>query len=78
MTEQEHQELEQCSRRIAELLYKEAVEQQRPVSNLAGIEATVRSQLQEYVCPTIGFFFVKRPVERAKDTHECSTASSDD
>lgn len=77
MTEQERQELEQCSRRIAELLYKEAVEQQRPVSNLGGIEATVRSQLQEYVSPTIGAFFAKPQAERARDTHECSTASSD-
>lgn len=77
MTEQERQELEQCSRRIAELLYKEAVEQQRPVSNLGGIEATVRSQLQEYVSPTIGAFFAKPRAERARDTHECSTASSD-
>lgn len=63
MTEEERQELEQCSRRIAELLYKEAVEQERPVSNLGGIEATIRSQLQEYVSPTIGSFFAKPPAE---------------
>jgi hypothetical protein len=63
MTEEERQELEQCSRRIAELLYKEAVEQERPVSNLGGIEATIRSQLQEYISPTIGSFFAKPPAE---------------
>lgn len=77
MTEQERQEVEQCSRRVVELLYKEALEQERPVSNLGGSEATVRSQLQEYVSPTIGSFFAKPPAERAKDTHEHSTASSD-
>jgi hypothetical protein len=77
MTEQERQELEKCSRRIAELLYQEAVEQGAPLTNLGGIEATVRSQLQEYVSPTIGSFFVNRPVERAKDISESSTASSD-
>lgn len=77
MTEKERQELEQCSRRIAELLYKEAVEQGRPVSNLGGIESTVRSQLQEYVSPTIGNFFVKHPAEQSKDIPESSTASSD-
>lgn len=61
MTEEERQELEQCSRRIAELLYKEAIEQERPVSNLGGIESTIRTQLQEYVSPTIGSFFAKPP-----------------
>ena len=56
MTEQESQELEQCSCRIDELLYKEAVEQECPVSNLGEIEATTRSQLQESVLPIIGAF----------------------
>ncbi len=68
MTEEERQELKQCSRRIAELLYQEAVEQQQPVSNLGEIEVTVRSQLQEYVSPTIGPFFAKPQAEAAKDT----------
>jgi hypothetical protein len=78
MTEQERQELEQCSRRIAELLYQEAVEQEAPLSNLGGIESTIRSQLQEYVSPTIGAFFAKPPAGPAKDIPESSTASSDD
>ena len=78
MTEQERQELEQCSRRIAELLYQEAVEQEAPVSNLGGIESTIRSQLQEYVSPTIGAFFAKPPAEQAKDIPDSSTASSED
>ena len=64
MTEKEREELEQCSRRIAELLYKEACEQERPVSNLGAIESTIRSQLQEYVSPTIGAFFAKPAAEQ--------------
>jgi UDP-N-acetylenolpyruvoylglucosamine reductase len=78
MTEEERKELEDCSRRIAELLYKEAVDQQRAVSTLGGIEATIRSQMQEYVTPTIGSFFAQPPAEAAKDIRESSTASSDD
>lgn len=77
MTEQERQELEQCSRRIAELLYKEACEQERPVSNLGAIASTVRTQLQEYVSPTIGAFFAKPPAPPPRDTPAPSTASSD-
>lgn len=70
MTEQEREELKQCSLRIAELLYQEACEQERPVSNLGAIESTVRTQLQEYVSPTIGEFFVKPSVRPSKDTRE--------
>lgn len=70
MTEQEREELKQCSLRIAELLYQEACEQERPVSNLGAIESTVRTQLQEYVSPTIGEFFVKPSVRQSKDTRE--------
>ena len=77
MTEAERQELEQCSRRMAELLYKEAREQQRPVSSLGEIEATIRTQLQEHVSPRLGTFFVKPPVAQTKDISGPSTASSD-
>ena len=70
MTEQEREELKQCSRRIAELLYQEACESERPVSNLGAIESTVRAQVQEYVTPTIGEFFVNPPVIQSKDIPE--------
>ncbi len=70
MTEQERQELEQCSLRIAELLYQEACDQDLPVSNLGAIESTVRQQLQDYVSPTIGAFFVRPPVEQREDILE--------
>ncbi len=78
MTEEERQEIEQCSRRIAELLYKEACDQERPVSTLGEIESTVRAQLQDHVSPTIGAFFAKPPAAPSKDTSGPSTASSDD
>lgn len=77
MTELERQELEQCSRRIAELLYQEACEQGRPVCNLGAIESTIRTQLQEYISPTIGAFFAKPRAEQIKDIPELSTESSD-
>ena len=70
MTEQEREELRQYSLRIAELLYQEARESNRPVSNLGAIESTVRTQMQEYVTPTIGEFFVKPPVRQTKDIPE--------
>ena len=75
MTEQERQELEQCSRRIAELLYQEACEQEHPVSTLGAIESTIRTQVQEYVTPTIGAFFVKPPAEPNPDINGPSTVS---
>ena len=70
MTEQDREELKQCSLRIAELLYQEACEQELLVSNLGAIESTVRAQVQEYVTPTIGEFFVKPPVTQSKDIPE--------
>ena len=77
MTEAEREELKQCSRRLAELLYQEACEEDRPISTLGGIESTVRTQLQEHVSPTIGAFFAKPPVAPEKDIPEPSTACSD-
>lgn len=76
MTEAEREELKQCSRRLAELLYQEACEEDRPVSTLGAIESTVRTQLQEHVSPTIGAFFAPPPVALKKDTPEPSTACS--
>ncbi|MEM6835281.1 MAG: ISKra4 family transposase [Cyanobacteria bacterium P01_C01_bin.120] len=57
MTPAERQELLQCSRRIAALLYQEACEQNEPMANLGAIESTVRSQVQDHVTPVIGEFF---------------------
>lgn len=68
MTEAEQAELKQCSHRLAELLYKEACEEGRPVSSLAMIESTIRTQLQEQVSPTIGIFFAKPSAALEKDT----------
>ncbi len=70
MTEQDREELKQCSLRIAELLYQDACEQERPISNLGAIESTIRTQVQEYVTPTIGAFFAKPSAGRRKDIPE--------
>lgn len=67
MTPAEREELLQCSQRIAELLYQDAREQERPVSNLGAIESTVRAQVQESVLPTIGEFFVNKSAAPTRD-----------
>ena len=68
MTPAERQELLQCSRRIAALLYQEACEQNEPMANLGAIESTVRSQVQDQVTPVIGEFFAKPSPARTQDT----------
>lgn len=68
MTPAERQELLECSQRIAELLYQDACEQSRPVSNLGAIESTVRTQVQESVLPTIGEFFANKSAAPTTDT----------
>lgn len=67
MTPAEHQELLQCSQRIAELLYQEACEQNQPMANLGAIESTVRAQVQEHVTPVIGEFSAKPLPAPTKD-----------
>jgi hypothetical protein len=68
MTPEERQELLQCSQRIAELLYQEACEQNRPMATLGAIESTVRAQVQEQVTPIIGEFFAKPSQTPKTDT----------
>lgn len=70
MTSEERAELLACSQRIAELLYQEAREQERPLTTLGDIEVTVREQIQTYVSPSIGAFFAKPSVALKKDTPE--------
>lgn len=68
MTPAERQELLECSQRIAELLYQDAREQDRPIANLGAIESTVREQIQEHIAPVIGEFFAAPSVTLPKDT----------
>ena len=69
MTSEERAELLACSQRIAELLYKEASEQERTLATLGDIEVTVREQIQTHVAPTIGAFFAKPSVGPMTDTN---------
>jgi len=75
MTPEEQAELSACRQRIAELLYKEACEQGQSLSTLGEIEITVREQIQTYVAPAIGEFFVKPSAAPPMDTPGSSTAS---
>lgn len=70
MTSEERDELLACSRRIAELLYQEAREQEQPLSTLGEIEVTVREQVQAHVTPVIGAFFAKPSVVRVTAINE--------
>jgi hypothetical protein len=68
MTPAEQQELLECSQRMAELLYQDAREQERPMANLGAIESTVREQIQEHIAPVIGAFFAAPSVTPPRDT----------
>lgn len=56
MTPEEARELNSCVRRISELLYQDAQSKSLPVTTLAEIESTVRTQLQSHVSPQMGLF----------------------
>lgn len=70
MTPEKRRELQQCSQRMAELLYEEACEQNRSMTTLGAIESTVRAQVQEHVTPVIGEFFAKVSPTPKPDTPE--------
>ena len=56
MTPEEEQEFNACVTRISELLYQDSQSQSLPMSTLAEIESTVRTQLQTHVSPQMGLF----------------------
>ena len=70
MTPEDREELLKCSQRIAEILYQDACEQEHPIINLGAIESTVRGQIQAYVTPAIGEFFVKPSAAPTRDMSE--------
>jgi len=68
MTEEENQLVIEHAREIAKILYKNA-----PVGELTSlgrIEEVVRSQMQEHVMPTIGFFLSKMSQEKTQGTSD--------
>lgn len=68
MTEEEKQLLNQYSRAIAKILYKNAPVEE--LTSLGKIESVVRSQMQEHVMPSVGIFLSKMSQEKAQDINE--------
>lgn len=68
MTEEENQLLMEHARAIAKILYKNAPVEE--LTSLGKIEEVVRSQMQEHVMPTVGFFLSKMSQEKVQDTNE--------
>lgn len=68
MTPAERQELETCLKRASEILYNNT--QPELLSNLEGIETTVRSQVLEYVSPQIALFLSTKRRELTEEERE--------
>ena len=58
MNEDKQERLKACLKELATLLYEEADKSQ--LTNLEGIEKTVRSQILEYVSPEIALFLLRK------------------
>lgn len=54
MTPKEIERLKACSQEIAEILYRQTPEQE--LTDLDGIEKSVRRQMLEHVSPTVALF----------------------
>jgi len=61
MNEDKQERLKACLKELATLLYEEADKSQ--LTNLEGIEKTVRSQILEYVSPEIALFLLNKQQE---------------
>jgi hypothetical protein len=68
MTPEKQKKLNQYLQGIAEILYEEADETQ--LTNLAGIEKTIREQTLEHITPELGVFFSKRRQEQQQEEDE--------
>jgi hypothetical protein len=62
MNEDKQERLKACLKELATLLYEEADKSQ--LTNLEGIEKTVRSQILEYVSPEIALFLLSKQQEQ--------------
>ena len=62
MDEEKQERLKVCLKELAALLYQEADKSQ--LTNLEGIEKTVRSQILEYVSPEIALFLLRKQQEQ--------------
>ncbi len=61
MTPEDQQALHHYAQEMAKILYRNAP--QEAITDLEGIEKTVRGQILEYVSPKIAFFLSNRPPE---------------
>ena len=68
MTPEKQEKLNQYLQEIAEILYEEADETQ--LTNLAGIEETIREQTLEHITPELGVFFSKRRQVQQQEENE--------
>jgi hypothetical protein len=73
MTPKQQQELQEHIKAISKILYDNTPPEQ--LTSLAGIEQTVRSQMQEHVMPEVVFFLSKRQQAQAEATSDDSEAS---
>lgn len=65
MTEEENQLLIEHACAIAKILYKNSPVNE--LTSLGKIEEVVRSQMQEYVMPSVGVFLSKMSQEKTQD-----------
>ncbi|BAZ11922.1 hypothetical protein NIES4071_41750 [Calothrix sp. NIES-4071] len=62
MNQDKLERLNACLKEMAEILYEEA--DKTNLTDLEGIEKTVRSQVLEYVSPEIALFLLRKQRER--------------
>ncbi len=58
MNQEKQERLKACLKELSALLYEEADKTQ--LTNLEGIEKTVRSQILEYVSPEVALFLLSK------------------
>lgn len=68
MTPEQKQALQEHIQAIAKILYEDTSPER--LTNLAGIEEAVRSQMQKHVMPEVGFFLSKRLQAQAQDIND--------
>jgi hypothetical protein len=68
MNEDKQERLKACLKELATLLYEEADKSQ--LTNLEGIEKTVRSQMLEYVSSEIALFLLSKQQGRVGEKSE--------
>lgn len=70
MTPEERQKLKAHVSEVAKILHADAIEKGMSMSSLGEIEQAVRSQLQSYVSPDVGFFLSKLEQEKTQENPE--------